>query len=68
MNKILIFLIISGVILTFSIITISSAPFINKDLPLYWAYGNCQIYADQEEVIESLDIYRAKRHKALCLI
>ena len=50
MNKMFIFLIISGVILTFSIITICSAPIINKDLPSSWAYENCQIYKDKEEL------------------
>ena len=66
MNKILIFLIISGAILTFSIITISSAPNINKDLS-NWTLDNCQYYADKEEMEESLDEkYQNKRIKTLC--
>ena len=67
MNKILIFLIISGVVLTFSIITICSAPIINKNLSSDWAYDNCQIYADKEETEVSLDEkYKNKRYKTLC--
>lgn len=67
MNKSLIFLIIAGVVLTFSIITICSAPIINKNLSSDWAYGNCQYYADKEEIEESLDEkYKNKKEKTLC--
>ena len=67
MNKILIFLIISGVVLTFSIITICSAPIINKNLSSDWAYDNCQYYADKEEIEESLDEKnKNKRERTLC--
>ena len=68
MNKILIFLIISTAIVAFSVITLSSAPIINKTIGgIYWATDNCQFYADQEELTNNLDNkYSLHRQKTLC--
>ena len=68
MNKILIFLIISTAIVAFSIISLSSAPIINKTIGgIYWATANCQFIADQEELTDNLDNkYSLHRQKTLC--
>ena len=69
MNKILIFLIISTVIVAFSVITLSSAPIINKTITdsKDWAIDNCKLYADQEELTDNLnEKYSLHREKTLC--
>ena len=69
MNKIFIFLLISTVIVVFSVISFGSAPIINKTIPSSseWAYGNCQYEADQEEKATDLnDQYSHHRKKTLC--
>lgn len=69
MNKILIFLIISTVIVAFSVITLSSAPIINKTITdsKDWAIDNCKLYADQEELTDNLnEKYSLHRKKTLC--
>ena len=68
MNKILIFLIISTAIVAFSVITLSSAPLINKTIGgIDWATDNCQFIADQEELTDNLDRkYSLHRQKTLC--
>ena len=68
MNKILIFLIISTAIVAFSVITLSSAPIINKTIGgIGWATDNCQFIADQEELTDNLDTkYSLHRKKTLC--
>ena len=68
MNKILIFLIISTAIVAFSVITLSSAPLINKTIGgIGWATENCQFYADNEELTDNLDNkYSLHRQKTLC--
>ena len=68
MNKILIFLIISTAIVAFSVITLSSAPLINKTIGgIDWATDNCQFIADQEELTDNLDTkYSLHRQKTLC--
>ena len=56
MNKTLIFLFISLTILTFSVITLSSAPVINKNVTsIRWATDNCKKLYDEEEKSTSLD-------------
>ena len=69
MNKIFIFLLISTVIVVFSVISFGSAPIINKTIassPL-WAYDNCQYKADQEEKATDLNNqYTFHRKKTLC--
>ena len=69
MNKIFIFLLISTVIVVFSVISFGSAPIINKTIPSSsgWAYDNCQYEADQEEKATDLnDQYEHHRKKTLC--
>ena len=68
MNKILIFLLISGIILAFSIITLSSAPVINKNVDsIGWVLTNCKFISDLEEKSDSLDEkYQLNRAKTLC--
>ena len=69
MNKILIFLILSIVIVAFSAISLCSGPIINKNIessPI-WPYDNCQKYADDEEKATDLnDQYESHREKTLC--
>ena len=68
MNKTLVFLFISLTILTFSVITLSSAPIINKNLDyIDWASGNCKYISDKEEASNSLnDKYIYSKEKTLC--
>ena len=68
MNKTLIFLFISLTILTFSVITLSSAPVINKNVTsIRWATDNCKKLYDEEEKSTSLDEkYKKKRERTLC--
>ena len=69
MNKTLIFLIISIIIVAFSVITLSSAPVITKTIPESdsWAYENCKIYEDIEEIRNSLnDKEENRKKKTLC--
>ena len=69
MNKILIYLLLSIAIVAFSVISLCSAPIINHNIPTYnqWAYDNCQIYADQEEMATTLNNkYSIHRLKTLC--
>ena len=67
MDKVLFFLIISLVIVGFSVITLSSAPFINNKEIKGYAYENCQYYADQEELSSELnERYKIRRKKTLC--
>ena len=69
MNKIFIFLLISTVIVVFSVISFGSAPIINKTIKssYKWAYGNCQYKADQEEKATDLNAqYSHHRAKTLC--
>lgn len=67
MDKVLFFLIISLVIVGFSVITLSSAPFINNKQIKAYAFENCQFYADQEELSNNLnDRYKYRREKTLC--
>ena len=69
MNKVLIFLILSIVIVAFSAISLCSGPIINKNIessPI-WPYDNCQKYADDEEKATDLnDQYESHREKTLC--
>ena len=69
MNKTIIFLLISIVILVFSIICVSVSPIINdihgnfKD----WGKGNCRYYADIAKYTNSLDAkYKNERLMNLC--
>ena len=67
--KKLICLLLSVVIVAFSVISLSSGPIINKTIPQStgWAYGNCQYYADQEEKATDLNNqYSTHREKTLC--
>jgi hypothetical protein len=69
MNKVLIFLILSIVIVAFSVISLCSGPIINKSIALSvgWPYDNCQKYADDEEKATDLnDQYESHREKTLC--
>lgn len=68
MNKTLIFLFISLTILTFSVITLSSAPVINKNVTsIRWATDNCKKLYDEEEKSTSLDEkYKKKIERTLC--
>ena len=69
MNKVLIFLILSIVIVAFSVISLCSGPIINKSIALSvgWPYDNCQKYADDEEKATDLnDQYEFHRKKTLC--
>ena len=69
MNKIFIFLLISTVIVVFSVISFGSAPIINKTIKssYKWAYGNCQYKADQEEKATDLNNqYKFHREKIFC--
>lgn len=69
MNKTLIFLIISIIIVAFNVITLSSAPVINKTIPQVetWPYENCKYYDDLEETSSSLnDKEKYRKDKTLC--
>jgi hypothetical protein len=68
MNKTLIFIFVSLTIVAFGVITLSSAPIINNTVESrQWAYGNCELFADAEEKITSLDLkYKYRREKTLC--
>ena len=67
--KKLICLLLSVVIVAFSVISLSSGPIINKTIPksTEWAYGNCQYLSDQEEKATDLNSqYSVHREKTLC--
>ena len=67
--KKLICLLLSVVIVAFSVISLSSGPIINRTIPqsTEWAYDNCQYFADQEEKATDLNSqYSVHREKTLC--
>ena len=71
-NKSFIFLCISLCFLTFSLIAIFTAPFINNindNISKFsnWGKLNCKFYSDQEKEIEHIDeMHKLKKSKYLC--